>query len=140
MSDVKAFLDTNLFVYLYSGTDANKKAYVTQVINKYERFVSTQVLNEFCNVCIRKLNMPIPVVKKAIMEICEICNLVVVDDATVLAALDNHEKYGYSFYDCLIIASAMESGCKYLLSEDMANGQIIDDSLTIKNIFAEKTY
>jgi len=137
MSDIKAFLDTNLFVYLYSGTDADKKSCVANAINQYERFVSTQVLNEFSNVCIRKLGMPVSDVKKAVLEICEICNLVVVDDATVLAALGKHETYGYAFYDCLIIASALESGCSYLLSEDMADGQIIDGSLTIKNIFSD---
>ena len=47
MSDGKAFLDTNLFVYLYSDTDAYKKERVLSIIDKYECFVSTQVLNEF---------------------------------------------------------------------------------------------
>lgn len=42
MSDVSAFLDTNLFVYLYSDTDASKKEKVIQVINQYERFASKE--------------------------------------------------------------------------------------------------
>jgi len=135
MSDSKAFLDTNLFVYLYSDTDAPKKAQVLQTINKYERFVSTQVLNEFCNVCIRKLKLPVASVLNAIVEIMDTCNQIIVDDETVISALGYHEKYGYSYYDSLMLASALESGCRYFLSEDMADGQVIEGVLTIKNIF-----
>jgi predicted nucleic acid-binding protein len=35
-----------------------------------------------------------------------------------------------------MLASALASQCKYLLSEDMKNGQIIEKSLTIINPFA----
>jgi len=136
MSDDKAFIDTNLIVYLYSDTDLVKKKRVVQAINEYERFVSTQVLNEFSNVCIRKLSLPLSAVRSAIAEICKICNLVIIDDKTVLEAIRHHGKYGYSYYDSLIIASALESGCRYLLSEDMADGQVVDEHLVIKNIFS----
>ena len=71
------------------------------------------------------------------LEICETCHVIVVDDETVLTALDKHETLGYSFYDCLMLAFALESGCEYLLSEDMADGQIVDGSITIKNIFSD---
>ncbi|MCL2426112.1 MAG: PIN domain-containing protein [Oscillospiraceae bacterium] len=134
MSGGKAFIDTNIFVYLYSDTDISKRLSVMQEIDKYERFISTQVLNEFSNVCIRKLKLPLADVRNAITEICNTCNLVIIDDNTVMDALQHHEKYGYSYYDSLIIATALESGCEYLLSEDMSDGQIIEDALTIKNI------
>jgi predicted nucleic acid-binding protein len=134
MNDVKAFLDTNLFVYLYSDTDISKKENIIRVIDQYERFISTQVLNEFCHVCIRKLNLPVSSVQKAIAEICDTCNLAIVDDKTVINALRQHEKYGYSYYDSLMIASALEHACSYLFSEDMADGQVIENGLTIKNI------
>ena len=61
----------------------------------------------------------------------------IVDDYTVIKALEQHEKYGYSYYDSLIISSALESECSYLLSEDMADGQLIEGSLAIKNIFTD---
>jgi len=137
MSDVKAFVDTNLIIYLYSDTDTFKKERVIQSIDKYERFISTQVLNEFCSVCTRKLHIPLSDIRNAIIEICKTCNLVIVDDLTVTKALEQHGKYGFSYFDSLIIASALESDCRYLLTEDMADGQIIDGKLTIKNIFAD---
>jgi len=136
MSDAKAFLDTNLIVYLYSESDVSKKKRSLETISQYERFVSTQVLNEFCSVCIRKLKLPLPAVRNAIKEICDTCNLVIVDEDAISRALTLHEKYGYSYYDCLIIASALDSSCSYLLSEDMSDGQIIEGCLTIRNILS----
>lgn len=62
--------------------------------------------------------------------------MVIVDDETAMMALGLREKYGYSYYDGLILASAVESECQYLFTEDMADGQKIWDILTIKNIFA----
>lgn len=135
MNDDRAFLDTNLFVYLYSDTDISKKERVRLAIDQYERFVSTQVLNEFCSVCIRKLKFPVTTIRDAIAEIQNACNLLIVNYNTVMDALKCHEKYSYSYYDSLMIASALESGCQYLLSEDMADSQIIENKLTIKNVF-----
>ena len=60
----------------------------------------------------------------------------IVDENTISRALVLHEKLGYSYYDCLIIASALDSNCRYLFSEDMADGQIIEGSLTIKNVLS----
>ena len=139
MSGDRAFLDTNLFVYLYSDNDASKKKCVMDAIDSYDSFVSTQVLNEFCNVCIRKLKLSPSEVRNAVIEIRRACNLVIVDDATTMSALELHERYGYSYYDSLIAVSALESDCQYLLTEDMSDGQIIEGSLqgslTVKNIF-----
>ncbi|GHV18420.1 hypothetical protein FACS189493_7820 [Spirochaetia bacterium] len=42
--------------------------------------------------------------------------------------------YQYSYYDSLIVASALEQDCDYLLSEDMNDGQVIG-KMAIKNIF-----
>jgi predicted nucleic acid-binding protein len=138
MSDGKAFLDTNLFVYLYSPTDHVKRSCVIKVLNQYDCFVSTQVLNEFCNVCLRKLKLPIADIEKAVHEILDACGLVLVDEETVSSALRHHKAYGYSYYDCLMLASALESSCERLFSEDMADGQQIENTLLIKNPFCEE--
>ena len=58
MSGIKAFIDTNMFVYLYSKQEPEKQKAVMTAINQYDRAISTQVLNEFCSVCIRKLGFP----------------------------------------------------------------------------------
>ena len=137
MSGAKAFFDTNLLVYLFSEQEPDKRQAVIAAMNQYNRFVSTQVLNEFCNVCIRKLNLQVSAVKKAIEEICVACEVLPVDESTVLSALDVQEKYKYSYYDSLIIASALGSGCEYLLTEDLSHGQTIEGKLGVKNIFMQ---
>jgi predicted nucleic acid-binding protein len=48
----RAFVDTNIFIYLYSEDEAQKQEIAQKAINKYERMISTQVLNEFSNICI----------------------------------------------------------------------------------------
>jgi predicted nucleic acid-binding protein len=50
-------------------------------------------------------------------------------------AIDIHKKYQYDYYDSLMIISALKSDCKYLISEDMNDGQIIENKVTIKNIY-----
>jgi predicted nucleic acid-binding protein len=49
-------------------------------------------------------------------------------------SLDLQARYGYGLYDCLIIAAALEAGCKRLLSEDLQHGQRIE-GLRIENPF-----
>jgi len=134
MNAVNAYLDTNLLVYLYSDTEPEKRKKILETINQYERIVSTQVLNEFCNVCIRKMKVSTSEIVSSIEKICLTCKVVIVQEATVLIALRINKKYGYSYYDSLMIASALESGCTYLFSEDMSDGQVIENRLTIRNI------
>ena len=52
----KAFIDTNIFIYLYSEDEVKKQHISQKAVDKYDCIISTQVLNEFSNVCIGKLN------------------------------------------------------------------------------------
>lgn len=47
------------------------------------------------------------------------------------------ERYRFSFYDSVIIASALLAGCKTLYSEDLQHKRIIDKQLTVINLFAK---
>ena len=49
-------------------------------------------------------------------------------------ALEIQEMSGYSFYDSLIIASALVSGCSVLYSQDLPHGRRFD-SLTVVDPF-----
>ena len=132
----RAFIDTNVLIYLFSDDDIDKKNITYECINKYERFISTQVLNEFCNVCIKKLGLSFLVIQNAVVQLCDAFNVVVNNQENVLNALKLHEKYGYTYYDSLIIASAIDCDCKFLLTEDLADGQTIENNLIIHNIYS----
>ena len=136
MNGVSAFVDTNVLVYLYSDVDRFKQERAFRALREYDCSISTQVISEFNHVCIRKWRTPKENLLRAVKRICSYCDVVYIFEETIEKALGIHEKYNYSYYDSQIIASALEHECEYLLSEDMADGQVIERRLTIKNIFA----
>ena len=131
----KAFLDTNLFVYMQSSSDYMKKEASYRALENYSCIVSTQVINEFSNVALKKLGMKPGQVKQILHAIDNTCEIAVVTLVTIESALNLKDRYGFSYYDSLIISSALENGCSFLFSEDLSDGQVIDNSLEIVNIF-----
>ena len=131
----KVFLDTNIFVYTQSSVELKKRDISVNVIHNYDCHTSTQVFNEVSNVMTRKLKMRTDEVKQVITAINNKCKVSIINYDTVQKALDLKERYGYSYYDSLILASALESGCQKIFSKDMHDGQIIEDTVQIVNIF-----
>jgi len=107
-----------------------------KTIDYFDCVASTQVLNEVANAFTKKYPVPVEKVVRLIKSICEVSELVVVDESLVEYALDLHNRYKLSSYDCLMIASAIYSGCRYLITEDMHDGQLIEGNLTLLNIFS----
>ena len=134
MNGNRTFLDTNVIVYLYSEKDLVKKQKAIDVINDYNCIVSTQVLNEFCNVGLKKLQLPIIEIRNILEEILDTCYLFVVNYEIIEQALTVKKSYGFSYYYSLMVASALKCDCDYLFSEDLQDGQVIVNT-TIKNIF-----
>jgi predicted nucleic acid-binding protein len=96
--------------------------------------ISTQVLKEFANVSLKKnLSKSMAELKTHLTKVQKGFDVVEISVETILAALDITEKYLFSFYDCLIIASAIENDCHTLYSEDLQHGQIIGKKLKIIN-------
>ena len=137
MSADKVFLDTNILVYLYSGDDIDKQHKSLIEFNKFERFVSTQVLTEFCSIGYKKLRLSVSDIRDAVSLITAKCGLIVLHDTDLCEALKICARYKYSYYDSLVIYSALEAGCNFLFSEDMHDGQIIEGTLKIRNIYKD---
>jgi len=135
MKDNLVFADTNVIIYAYSCSEPDKQLIASGVLANYDCVVSTQVLNEYCNVCIKKKFVSVSDIQKDIVEILSNSGLYIVDETTINKALFVKSTYGFSYYDSLIVASALECGCSILFSEDMQHGQIIDSSLRIINPF-----
>jgi predicted nucleic acid-binding protein len=131
----RVFIDTNVLIYLYSEDELTKRMTAINVLEQFYCLTSTQTLNEFCSVCLRKLKISSKTVWDSIKEIIEECELCYINTEIVGKALMLHDKYGYAYYDCLILASALLNDCNCLFSENMQNGQIIEGILTIKNPF-----
>lgn len=55
--------------------------------------------------------------------------------ATILRAIGVAQRYGFSWFDSLIVAAALECGCQTLYSEDLQHGQLLDTTLRVVNPF-----
>jgi len=134
MSDKKIFVDSNIWLYLLQD-DARKKQIALQLLNN-KHIVSTQVVAENINVCLRKFKMKHEEVEKHLHFLTDSCELTLITKSTLLRALHLQKRYQFSYYDCLILAAALENECEILYSEDMHHNQILEDSLSIVNPFA----
>jgi predicted nucleic acid-binding protein len=133
MNEGKPFFDTNVLLYLLSA-DTTKADRAEDIVAK-GGVISVQVLNEFASVASRKLKMSYAEIRDALEPIRTVCQVKPLTVETHDLGLDMAERYGFSIYDALVIASALHAGCKTLYSEDLQSGQIIDSRLAICNPF-----
>ena len=132
----KAFLDTNILVYLHSEDDKEKREVAQKVLNDFDCITSIQALNEISNVWFKKLAWDGVKIEKHLNNIEQVCDeILTVDRATVNKALALKDRYGFAFFDCLMISSALDGKCQVLFSEDMSDGQVINKTLKIINPF-----
>lgn len=134
----QAFVDTNVFIYLYSDDELEKQKKCLQIFEHYHCVTSIQVINEISNVMLKKFKVDSEKISIVIQEIENNCAVNPISLLTVQKALEIHKHYGYSYYDSLIVSSALENECTILLTEDMQNGQKIEGTLSLKNIFEQK--
>ncbi len=95
-----------------------------------------QVLNEFSSTLRKKFKFEYDIIDSAVKELSAGFTVVPQNLQTIFSAFSIGNRYGYSYYDSLIVATAREKGCKVLYSEDLQHGQVIEDTLTIINPFA----
>ncbi len=130
------FIDTNIFVYMYGSDNQKKEKAINILYDNLEKIIiSTQVINEFSNVLLKKFKLDIKTTKKIVNSIIETFKIVLIYPETIQLAYRLLEKYNFSYYDSLIVASALENKCKVLYSEDLQNGLVISKSLKVINPF-----
>jgi predicted nucleic acid-binding protein len=128
------FFDTNVLLYAVAQDDPRGPR--AEELLAAGGMVGVQVLNEFVSVARRKLHMAWKDVNEALEAIVVLCpSPVPITMFTHQAALKIAERQGYSIYDALIVAAAVEAGCATLYSEDLQHGQVFGGRLTIRNPF-----
>ena len=134
----RIFIDSNLWVYLYS--DRDKGNIVRNIIEEYfiDIVLSAQVLGEFFNVLIRKIMRTKKEAREIISDLAMNFEVIEIDKSLVLEAMEISIRYKYSYWDSLIVAAALGTGCSMLYTEDLHDGQIINGRLKIVNPFKEK--
>jgi predicted nucleic acid-binding protein len=124
----KIFIDTNLWVYLYAKSPEEKYIKIRRIISEQFQSVviSTQILGELYTVLTRKKIRTQEEAKEIILEMITTFPVVEIDALKVLQALNINTKYGYSYWDSLIISTALANDCNTLYSEDMQHNQVVD--------------
>ena len=136
---MRSFLDTSILVYADAGDEPIKQQRALALISEHRRarsgVVSTQVLQEYVNVALRKLGLPAAVVRERLGFYARF-EVLTVTSALIADALDLHVAHKVSFYDALIAQAAVASGCALLLSEDLQDGAVIG-GVRVANPFRE---
>lgn len=134
---MKAFCDTNILIYAYSSSEREKADKANTVLFSQPTIISTQVINEFVNVGLKKLGLTEPQLQLAISELSNRFHISSFNVETQKTALDIRARYKLQYYDSLVVATALENECDLLFSEDMQHGLLIDNRLRLVNPFAD---
>lgn len=134
------FFDSNVFVCLFDETDAAKHAVarglVADALAQGTGIVSFQVVQEVLSVLTRKLKVIARAEDAESFMQQTLVPLWQVQPSPELyaSALGIQQRQGFSFYDSLVVAAALQAGCGRLFSEDLQHGQRIG-RLRVENPF-----
>ena len=125
----RCFIDTNILVYADSPDALTRQSQALKLLRQLGEtrsgVISTQVLNEYCNVSLNKLKLPHNTLRVRLAfweKQFEVC---LVTPEIVAQAVDLHQLRSISYYDALIVASAQVANCTVLYSEDMNAGEMV---------------
>ena len=132
------FLDTNIFVYMLDGSDDFKRRRAEELVQRSlsrgTGCISYQVVQETLNVAIRKLGFAEDDSRTLLSDVLAPLWTVHPSAGLYARGLEVRARYGFGFYDSIIVAGAIESGCTRLYTEDLQHGQRIQ-ALTVQDPF-----
>ena len=137
-SDSTVFVDTNVILYAQDPREPRKRASAVAWLERCWQSsrgrISSQVLHEtYAN--LRRMAPTLPAEEcRAIVRRYRAWQAWPVDDATVDQAWDVQDRFGFAYWDSLMVAAAQMQGCTLLLTEDLQHDQRVD-RLRIVNPF-----
>ena len=138
MSD--EFVDTNILVYAHSGDEAIKRdiavALLDRLFQEGSGALSTQVLIEFYWVLNRKLKVSSEHAEQILTDLGQ-WTIHRPDHSDLLAAARLHRRHQISWWDALVVQSALSLGCSVLWTEDLGDARRFG-SLTARNPFTQR--
>ena len=124
----KVFLDTNFLVYLQNHQEPQRQEHCRSQLTAWSAragiVISTQVVQEFFIVMTKKMGAD-PVQVKNVIQLFRQFEIVLIDPDTITHAIDISVVNQLSFWDALIVSSAIKANCTTVLTEDLNSGQVI---------------
>lgn len=130
------FVDSNLWLYAFvlRPDEEAKHARALALVEAPTRYIiSTQVISEVAANLLKKAGMEEDRLLAIIEGLYRRCQVVQTDLECHRTASRLRSEHGFSFWDSLIVAAALEANCPRLYSEDMQHGHLVDHRLTIMN-------
>jgi predicted nucleic acid-binding protein len=116
-----------------STLEIRKRTLAINLINDVNGVASTQVINEVCSVLKRKAAFTEPQIKQVIESFYNRVTVLELDSQILLQASQLRTQYSFSFWDGLIVASALSVNADIIYSEDMQDRLLIEGKITIIN-------
>jgi len=130
----RVFIDSNLFLYAFSDKDYGKQKVAKSIVLN-PSVVSVQVVNEVSKNLLYKFNFNEIEIVKFVNSLYQKHIVAELTPTIFIHASDIRKKYNFSYYDSIIVTTALENECNILYSEDMQHNQTINAKLTIINPF-----
>lgn len=125
------FVDSNVFVYSRDKSEREKqpraRAWLEELWESRRGRVSAQILEEFYVTVTRKLDPGLSTQEaRSDVRALGAWNPVAIDHSLLPAAWEIEDRYGFSFWDSLVLAAARRLDCGYVLTEDLQDGQEVE--------------
>ena len=130
------FADTNIAIYALDA-DESKRRQALAILREHPT-ISTQVVNEFLGVLLGKRKLEQVEAYRLARVLMRQCEVVSVTPEITEQAMTLGERYRLSHWDSVIVSAALNARCDTLYSEDMQDGQVFENRLTVKNPFADQ--
>ncbi|MFW5799663.1 MAG: PIN domain-containing protein [Spirochaetota bacterium] len=136
----RVFIDTNVLVYSsLKDKESNKHELAIDLLKKIQDngdyvFISTQVIIELYKTLMR-YKISDSKIQNVINSLLQRVELSIIDINVIKDSWKLRNKYNISYWDSLIVSSALNSNCNILYTEDMHHKLLIEDRLTIINPF-----
>jgi predicted nucleic acid-binding protein len=135
---MNCFVDTNVLLYAQDARVPEKKKraaeWIDALADKGLAVISPQVMNEFARNILRKFrHINVDQLLQELELMIPLCQAPTTAD-TAINGLLIYQRYKLSFYDAVLIASAISAECGIFLSEDLSHHQAIG-ALKIVNPF-----
>lgn len=133
------FFDTNVILYIHDKQAGQKSemalAWLRAAATHQKARINLQVLNELTSVLVRKQWFGASAQVFAAVDQFSAFGNTPVTTRIVDQSRSIFLAHQLSWWDCLLLASAIDLGCTHFLSEDLQDGQTIE-GLTIVSPFA----
>ena len=131
----RVFVDTNVLIYARDRREEGKReraaSWLLSLGSASAARINLQIINELTNWIVRnERHRPLNEVQEELAVLRTWGAKPITDDEVEIAwAVRRH--LSYQWFDCLLVASAYNDGCRYFLTEDMTHGATFEGLILI---------